>query len=152
MADDATTTTTPAADGRAYANENGTVDTGGRRAWVWCEDYDTGHRFDVLADRLPRYGARVVEGYPLHFAEHARDGKPRHVWHGDEAEHTDGAPELGPVADSPAPETHTSGDQETADKAIPVVEAGAPEGGNGDDDSAGRPAGAATKQKGRTPR
>lgn len=129
---DADETTTPADDGRAHVNKDGTVHTGDRPAWVWCSDPDTGHRFDVQADRLPRKGCDPVEGYPLHFGALARNAKPRRE--------IDGA---GPVEPG-APEDITPGDQ-----AAPVADAGVVEAGNGDDQATDvdQPAGDTTTGK-----
>ena len=81
MAESDATPTTPADDGRARVNTNGTVDVpGGRKAFVWCQDEATGHRFDVPARALPRKGVRVVEGYPLNFTRFGRPSKTRHEW------------------------------------------------------------------------
>lgn len=76
MADSTTDTAAGTHPDAVKINQDGTVDTGGRRAWVWCKDPTTGHRFDVLASRLPRRGAEPVPGYPLNFRRVARDGKP----------------------------------------------------------------------------
>jgi hypothetical protein len=77
MAESDATPTTPADDGRARVNTNGTVDTGGRRAFVWCEDEGTGHRFDLPAAALPKSGVKVVVGYPINFRKVARAAKTR---------------------------------------------------------------------------
>lgn len=83
---DATPTTTPADDGRAYVQPNGKVDTGGRPAFVWCEDTSTGHRFDLSHRALPKKGVKVIEGYPLNFKRFGRRGKTRLELPGDPAE------------------------------------------------------------------
>jgi hypothetical protein len=93
----------------ARVNENGTVDTGGREAWVWCEDEVTGHRSDFASRALPKKGIRVVEGYPLNFKRFGRKAKTRLELGGDPAE-TDVRGEL-PESEQPAPETRRSGDQ-----------------------------------------
>lgn len=125
MADDATPTTTPADDGRARVNEDGTVDTGGRPAWVWCQDPSTGHRFDYPSRALPRNGVEPVEGYPLNFKKHARPAKTRLQLAGDPAE-TD---VHGDVDESSAPESTTGGDDLQAARAAATqpVEERAPE-------------------------
>lgn len=125
MADDATPPTTPADDGRARVNPDGTVDTGGRRAFVWCEDELTGHRFDVPSRALPKSGVKVVEGYPLNFKRFGRNGKTRLQLAVDPAE-TD---VHGDVGESGAPESTTSGDDVQAAQAAAAqpVEERAPE-------------------------
>lgn len=134
---DATTTTTPASYGRAYVSSKGTVDTGGRRAWVWCQDADTGHRYDVLASRLPRKGLTPVEGYPLNFKQTAREAKTRQQWTAE-------------VAEAAAPEPTGTGDEVFAAVADPVAEAPAPETQPvGDDQTDGQPADGKTTVKGR---
>lgn len=81
MAESDATPTTPADDGRARVNSKGGVDvSGGRRAFVWCQDEGTGHRFDLPARALPKKGVRVVEGYPLNFTRFARTAKARLEW------------------------------------------------------------------------
>jgi hypothetical protein len=126
MADDATPTTTPADDGLARVNPDGTVDTGGRRAFVWCEDEVTRHRFDVPSRVLPKSGIKVIEGYPLNFKRAGRTGKTRLQLVADPAE-TD---VHGDVGESGAPESTTSGDAVQAAQAAATqpVEERAPEG------------------------
>lgn len=130
MADDAQTTTTPADDGRARVTSKGTVDTGGRRAFVWVTDESTGHRYDVPARRLPVKGLRVVEGYPLNFKTFGRPAKTRQEWSADADEpggddqaavdqravelQAPGDEQLTPVADQPAPEDQAAGDAAAA--------------------------------------
>lgn len=125
MAESDATSTTPADDGRAHVNENGTVDTGGRRAFVWCEDTSTGHRFDMPSRALPKKGVKVVEGYPLNFKTTARAGKTRLQLAADPAE----SDVHGDVDETTAPESTTGGDAIQAAQAAATqpVEERAPE-------------------------
>lgn len=128
MAESDETTTTPADDGRAYVQRNGTVDTGGRPAFVWCEDEGTGHRFDMAARALPKRGVRVVEGYPLNFKRFARRAKTRLELAADPAE-TDVHGDVDVTGQVPA-EPVAGGDEQHAAAvaaAAEPVEAGAPE-------------------------
>jgi len=160
MAESDETTTTPADDGRARVSRNGTVDTGGRPAFVWCQDDGTGHRFDLPVRALPKKGVTVIEGYPLNFKRHARAAKTRLELAGDPAE-VDVAGDVDAGAQVPA-ELGVTGDQQhaqaVADAAAPV-EAGAPEGVSSGDQqhadaaaAAGADAGAAGTKIRRAPR
>lgn len=100
--------------GQAHVNDAGGVDTGGHRAWVWCEDSVTGHRFDVLATSLPLDGLTVVEGYPLHFKTAARPGKSRTAWESDPAEPTEAAPAPTTTAIVPAAAAATTAAAKTS--------------------------------------
>lgn len=73
---DTTDTATGTHPDAVKINPDGTVDTGGRRGWVWCSDPLTGHRFDVRSDRLPRTGCVPVPNYPVNFKGRARNAKP----------------------------------------------------------------------------
>lgn len=125
MAESDATSTTPADDGRARVESNGTVDTGGRRAFVWCQDESTGHRFDVPARALPKRGVKVVEGYPLNFKATARAAKTRKQLAADAAE----SDVHGDVDETPAPEPTAGGDAVQAAEAAAAqpVEERAPE-------------------------
>lgn len=125
MAESDATSTTPADDGLARVETNGTVDTGGRRAFVWCEDEDTGHRFDLPARALPKKGVKVVVGYPLNFKKFGRTGKTRLQLAADPAE----SDVHGDVDESGAPESNTGGDaiQAAQAAASQPVEERAPE-------------------------
>lgn len=117
MAESDETTTTPADDGRARVLPNGKVDTGGRKAFVWCQDDVTGHRFDLFHQALPKRGVTVVEGYPLNFKRFGRPGKTR-------LQLADDPAETGGAGDQPAPEISPSGDQQRAATAAAETEAG----------------------------
>lgn len=143
MADDATQTTTPAADGLAHVDSKGQVPTDGRKAFVWVQDADTGHRYDVPARSLPRRGLTPVEGYPLNYNDGGRPAKSRVDWQADEAETTSaGEQDLTPVAETGAPELTPQ----------PVADVPAPEGGTGDDKPALAEAVKTTTKEGRTTR
>lgn len=80
MADESIPETPPVSAPRAAdlptVNPDGTVSTGDRPGWVWVRDVETGHRFDVRADRLPRYGMEVVPNVPVNYGRLARAAKP----------------------------------------------------------------------------
>lgn len=78
-------------DGLAHPDQDGSVDTGGRRAYVWCQDDTTGHRYDVPATRLPMPGVTPINRYPLNFRALARHPKPLAVWESDPSEPADPA-------------------------------------------------------------
>lgn len=76
MPDDAIEETPPvSADGLPTVNQDGSVTTD-RPGWVWCRDTDTGHRFDVRSNRLPRRGVEVVPNVPVNYGRAARAPKP----------------------------------------------------------------------------
>lgn len=85
MADETSITAAPV-DGAAHPQPDGTVPTGDEPAWVWVQDDQTGHRYDVKSGRLPVDGLRVVDGYPLNFNIMARRPKTREAWETDPSE------------------------------------------------------------------
>lgn len=89
MADATTHQPPPPADGRAHPGPDGLTEAVVRRAFVWCQDAATGHRYDVPAVRLPVDGVIPVDGYPLNFKPQARPGKPRPEWESDPTEPTE---------------------------------------------------------------
>lgn len=95
--------------------DDGTVDTGDRPGWVWVSDTQTGHRFDVRSNRLPRYGVEVVPGVPVNYGKAARSAKAFVGKGGEPA-----TPRPAEVASGDVARAERIADQQAADQAVPV--------------------------------
>ncbi|MFI2663279.1 hypothetical protein [Micromonospora carbonacea] len=77
------------ADDRLGGRRSAPRDTTGRVPFVWVEDADTGHRYDVPQTAI-RDGMTPVPDYPLNWGRRARPAKYRTDLGGDAAPKGDG--------------------------------------------------------------